>query len=1086
MKQFLKMLYSSQLMMILLFVFTVAIAIATFIENSYDITTAKAMIYNAKWFEVVMILMIINFIGNINKYNLLTIKKASGFIMHAAFIVIIIGAGITRYTGFEGNMHIREGEASNVIYSDVPYLQIRAEDNLNEYGYDMPLQMSTVLDNSFDATIKTTEKGNITISYKEYIKNAEEVLKENVEDGVDMLEITLMSGDGNNNTLLLKDGTTHKIGGAVFTFNNTDQGDINITYKNGKLNFISAHDISRSIMPEMLTDTILKGSTTESNLKEVYNMAGLPFAFSKVYQKAKKTLVSKGTEGRGINALLLDVEFDGKTNEVTVYGGDGYVSKFQDINIEGIKLSMAYGDKPIELPFSIHLKDFQLDRYAGSMSPSSYASEVILIDNRINLKEDYRIFMNNILDHDGYRFFQSSYDQDELGTILSVNHDFWGTWVSYFGYFLMGLGFIMTLISKNSRFIFLRKSIKDIRLQRKSTLLTLAFIVGLSGFAYSQDDHSNTSNETEASSLSEVIETLSLEHAEKFGQLITQSYDGRFEPIHTQAYSVLHKLSRKHKFNTEKGEMEGVQVFMDIFLNVEFWKKQKIIYVREKSVLDVLGIEGKYASYDDFFTTEEHNQNHESGAEDVHTHQVYKLQKFAETAFRKKQAEQNKFDKEIIKVDERVNIFMMLYQGTLFKIFPAQGSSNNKWVSWDENPASIPLSGPVNIINNDLQLASFTYSNIMRLYFTEVYNATKTGDYSRAEKILEHINSLQRGSESSYLLPTKKMVDFEISYNNSQIFITLKNWYSLLCVILLLLAFIDNLRTKKSKILGYILNFFIFLLGLGFMYHTYGMCVRWYLTGHAPWSNGYEALLLISWGSLLAGFCFIRNSKITLAATSLLAFLMLMTASHSSYDPQLTNLQPVLKSYWLIIHVAVITISYGFLGLGFILGIMNLIIMLFKTTKNSKRLELLTTELTYINEISLVIGLVLLTCGTFLGGIWANESWGRYWGWDAKETWSLVMVVTYTMILHLRLVPKLKGKYIFNIGAIIGFGTLCMTFIGVNYYLSKGLHSYGAGDTPVFPMWAWGLIISIIALIVAAGVKGKLLKQKMEHIDSEE
>lgn len=1069
MKQFFKILYSTQLMMILLLVFTVAIAAATFIENSYDTTTAKAMVYNARWFEIVMLLMILNFIGNVKKYNLFTFKRAAGFIMHAAFIVIIIGAGITRYTGFEGNMHIREGEASNLIYSDVPYLQIRAEDNLNEYASDIKLQMGAVIDNSFNTSIKTEEKGDIKISYKEYIQNVEEVLKENVDGGIDMLEVTLMSGNGNN-TLLLQEGTTHTIGGAVFTFNSAEQGDINITNKDGKITFIAAHNISRSIMPAMVTDTILKGTKAESNLKEVYNMSGLPFAFSKVYKKAKKTLVSKGMEERGINALLLDVEFDGKTQEVTVYGGSGYASKLQDCNIEGIKLSMAYGDKPIELPFSIYLRDFQLDRYSGSMSPSSYASEVTLMDDRINLKEDHRIFMNNILDHDGYRFFQSSYDQDELGTVLSVNHDFYGTWVSYLGYFLMGLGFIMTLMSRNSRFIFLRRSIKDIRLQRKAALLTLGLILGLSGATFAQENVEQT-------------KTLSAEHAQKFGQLITQSYDGRFQPIHTEAYSVLHKLSRKHKFDTEgKGKMEGVQVFMDMFLDAEFWRNEKIIYVREKSVLDVLGIDGKYASYNDFFTTEEHNESHENGAQDQHTHQVYKLQKFAETAFRKKQSEQNKFDKEIIKVDERVNIFMMVYSGSMFKIFPIQGSANNKWISWDEKSANIPLTGPINIINADLQLSSFTYSNLMRLYFTEVYNATKTGDYTRAEEVLGHIDNIQRSSEVTDIIPTKSMVEFEINYNESQIFITLKNWYSLLCVILLLLAFIENLRAKKSKILGLILNFFILLLGVAFIYHTYGMCVRWYLTGHAPWSNGYEALLLIAWGSLLAGFTFVRNSKITLAATALLAFLMLMTASHSTYDPQLTNLQPVLKSYWLIIHVAVITISYGFLGLGFILGLMNLIIMLFQTTKNSKRLEMLTTELTYINEISLFIGLILLTCGTFLGGIWANESWGRYWGWDAKETWSLVMVVTYTMVLHLRMVPGLQGKYTFNIGAIIGFASLCMTFIGVNYYLSKGLHSYGAGDTPVFPLWAWGLIVSILALVVAAGIKGRLLRNKTEAI----
>jgi cytochrome c-type biogenesis protein CcsB len=300
----------------------------------------------------------------------------------------------------------------------------------------------------------------------------------------------------------------------------------------------------------------------------------------------------------------------------------------------------------------------------------------------------------------------------------------------------------------------------------------------------------------------------------------------------------------------------------------------------------------------------------------------------------------------------------------------------------------------------------------------------------------------------------------------------------MLSVVLLFLAFIDNLKTKKSKLITWSLNISIGLLGLGFIYHTIGLILRWYLTGHAPWSNGYESLLLVAWGGLLAGFSFLRYSKITLAATALLAFFMLMTASHSSYDPQLTNLQPVLKSYWLIIHVATLTISYGFLGLGLFLGLINLFINLFKNIKNQGRLDLIISELTCINEMNLTVGIVLATIGTFLGGVWANESWGRYWGWDAKETWALIIVLAYTLILHMRFIPKLGSTYAFNVASVLGFGSVIMTFVGVNYYLSKGLHSYGAGDTPVFPLWAWGLILSLIALIVASGLKEKSLKSK--------
>ena len=133
--------------------------------------------------------------------------------------------------------------------------------------------------------------------------------------------------------------------------------------------------------------------------------------------------------------------------------------------------------------------------------------------------------------------------------------------------------------------------------------------------------------------------------------------------------------------------------------------------------------------------------------------------------------------------------------------------------------------------------------------------------------------------------------------------------------------------------------------------------------------------------------------------------------------------------------------------------------------------------------MTLAIGLALATVGTFLGGVWANESWGRYWGWDAKETWALIIVITYTMVLHFRLVPKMRGEYIFNVGSIIGFGSVLMTFIGVNYYLSKGMHSYAAGETPVFPLWAWALILSLLTIIIIAGIReGKSRKEFNERI----
>lgn len=820
MKEIYDSLFSSKTTVFLLVFLGFILGVATFIEDRFDTYTARLLVYNSKWFEFTLLLLALNFIGHIKRFNMFRWSKAGGLLFHLSFVVMIIGAGVTRYFGFEGDMHIREGSSSSVIY--------------------------------------------------------------NVGANLDSLE----------------------------------------------------------------------------------------------------------------------------------------------------------------LPFSIQLNDFILERYPGSESPSSYASEVTLSDPRNGLKENHRIFMNHVLDYDNYRFFQSSYDRDEKGTILSVNHDFWGTWISYFAYAMLTLGCIITMLTRGSRFLSLRKYIAEVRTARKTLLLIPALLFSMNAFCAKGDPNPPVSSI----------------QSENFGKIISQSREGRFEPVHTLAYDILHKVSRKDQFSFEgKGKMDAMQVFLDMMVDPEFWEKQEIIYVREKSVRDVIGITGSHAAFLDFF---------DGGNQ-------YKLKSFVENAFRKKQSEQNVFDKEIIKVDERVNIYLMAVRGTILKIFPDKDSPDNKWVSWNERPAFVPLDGVVNFMKNELNLETLNYTGIMTAYLKEIKSGTNSGDYSKADKILKFISGIQMQGSNRSLLPDESRVKAEIFYNKAQIFVVLKNCYAVLSILLLVLTFIQNVKNRGNRLVDYSVNFLTFLLAVSFLYHTVGMALRWYITGHAPWSNGYEALVLVAWGSLLAGLCFVRYSKITLAATALLAFFTMMTASHSNYDPQLTNLAPVLKSYWLIIHVAVLTVSYGFLGLGFILGIFNLFIFLLKNETNRKRLDLLITELTFINEMNLTIGIVLATIGTFLGGVWANESWGRYWGWDAKETWALIITITYTVVLHLRLVPKLKGDYIFNVASVLGFGSVLMTFFGVNYYLSKGMHSYASGDTPVFPVWAWITILSVIALIIAAGLREK-------------
>ncbi|MDD2279738.1 MAG: cytochrome c biogenesis protein CcsA, partial [Bacteroidales bacterium] len=269
------------------------------------------------------------------------------------------------------------------------------------------------------------------------------------------------------------------------------------------------------------------------------------------------------------------------------------------------------------------------------------------------------------------------------------------------------------------------------------------------------------------------------------------------------------------------------------------------------------------------------------------------------------------------------------------------------------------------------------------------------------------------------------------------------------------------------------------VLILGFIAQTFAIGLRWYIAGRAPLSNGFESLVYVSWAAMLAGFMFAIRSRVVLPATALLSTLILFVAHLSWMDPEITNLVPVLKSYWLTIHVAVITASYGFFGLGAILGLFNISLYAFQTKKNFANIDRHIKSITVINELNLTLGLYLLTIGSFLGAVWANESWGRYWGWDPKETWALITMLVYAFVLHMRLIPSFKSTFALNFGSLIGIGSVLMTYFGVNYYLS-GLHSYAGGDPVPVPRWLFFVVTGLISLSLFAWYNNRMIVASTE------
>jgi cytochrome c-type biogenesis protein CcsB len=1016
----------------LLLIFAAAIGTATFIENDFGTLAAKSAVYSARWFEGLLFLTSISLIGSVFKYKLYERKRYSVLFFHLAFVVILIGAAFTRYIGWEGTMMIREGATSNVVISSQPYVQVSVDKNGKKYYFDEEHFFNPYKKNRFNERFKMDGE-SFNLEFKELINNAAEAVVD-APDGVPM--ITYVTVDkGQRRTAILASGECKTISGLTLCFNaqTKDPGAISIMYdaQNG-LQFQSPVECTVMNMTAGTNQTLSADSVHTLNTMQLYNFEGPQLVVRSFNPSGKTQLVSSPHETNGATAVIFNLSYQNKRQEVAVIGGKDVIGQSSVYNIGDAQFSISYGSKNIEIPFSIMLRDFQLERYPGSMSPSSFASEVTVIDKVKNVEKPYRIFMNNILNYGGFRFFQSSYDKDEKGTILSVNHDFWGTFITYLGYLILAAGLVYNFFSKNSRFRKLAQA--SAAAKKKATVTSLAILIGI-GMLPLQSSAQKSPN----------IDPLNIskEHSRKFGELMVQDNDGRMKPVNTLSSELLRKIYRKDNIMG----LNSDQAFLGMLADPGYWQTVPMIKVSNSDLKKLIGVNTNYACFNDFL---DEGMGYYLLSEDVNK------------ALNKKPAERTSYDKDLIKVDERVNVFFMAISGDFLNIFPKPGHPNNKWHNADE-----PYS------NFDSTDAGFV-ENILPLYYNSVLKGMQTGNWAEADSNLGYIKTFQNRYGAS-IIPSSSRTKLEVFYNNINIFKKLFPFYGSCGLLLIILLFAQVLSQKLN--IKWVVRGFMLLIVAGFILHTIGLAIRWYISGHAPWSNGYETMIYISWGTVLSGILFSRKSKITMATTAILASVTLMVANLSWLDPQVTNLVPVLKSYWLVIHVAIITASYSFLGVGALLGFLNLILIALQNKNNLVKLKSTIDELTNINEMNLIIGVFLVTIGTFLGAVWANESWGRYWGWDPKETWALVTVLVYSFVVHMRLIPGLKGVYAFNFAALIGFSSVLMTYFGVNYYLS-GMHSYAAGDPVPVPTFVY----YTVAIIAAVSILSYLNHRRMKKV----
>lgn len=624
--------------------------------------------------------------------------------------------------------------------------------------------------------------------------------------------------------------------------------------------------------------------------------------------------------------------------------------------------------KTKELGFEVSLKNFNVVNYPGTDAPMDYVT--MLTANT----QEIKVSMNNIGSFNGYRFIQSGYDSDMQGTTLGVYHDPWGIGITYTGYALLFISLIATMVSKKTRIRHLYR--KALSLQGAKAWAVTA-LLAVSSFATSAN--------------AQEMVKIDGDIADDFGKICVL-YNSRITPINTVATSFVTKLCGKPTWDG----LSSNQVFAGWIFDVPYWETVKMIEIKEKKAQELLGINGKWASFDDFWD----NYNN------------YKLDAPLKKAYKDGDT---KLQKQLRDADEKFNIIRMLYGGEMLKMFPYAGKQGHmQWFAPGQ-----PL-GNLKIDEKELVFIKKSMD-----YLAE---SIITGDKARAEEIAKKIYSYQH-VRGKAVVPTKFRIYTETFYNktNAQrlpvmLYLTL----SLVLAIVSTLS-LNNGKQKKTRLVSSVLTWVMLI------HTTLLLALRWFVSGHLPMSNGYETMQFMAWATLIVTLVMQKRFLPVKQFGPLLSSFALLVAMITDGNPQITQLMPVLQSPLLSVHVMVIMFSYALFGLTALIGLQGLI-------AHHRKQEEKEQQLAALSQFLLYPAVALIAIGIFIGAIWANVSWGRYWSWDSKETWALITMLIYSAPLHADIKWLRKAQHM-HIYMLLAFLSVLMTYFGVNYFLS-GMHSY--------------------------------------------
>lgn len=642
------------------------------------------------------------------------------------------------------------------------------------------------------------------------------------------------------------------------------------------------------------------------------------------------------------------------------------------------------GMKEEKLPFSLCLQKFEAKMHDGTNAVADYSSKFTVIDG--DDKSEGEVSMNNIYSHRSYRLYQSSYDEDGKGSVLAINADPYGIPVTYTGYALLFISLVWMLFDPKGGY---RKLLKSPLLKKGALMTALILSMGNIQTLHAESATGNLQNAV-----------LPKETAEKFGELHIL-YNDRICPVQTFALDFCKKIYGARSYQGLTAE----QVLSGWVFYGNTWANEPFIKIKSGEMKTAMNLPD-YASLNTFF-------NREMGG--------YTIGQYVQEYYN---GQQDKFHQQAADIDGKIQIIMELREGVSLKVLPYTFTKNVK--ATKDHPfikaGTTTWFSPVDKLP---QAVEHQHALYIRNVFSLLNGDVKAGNTSRVNEFFVKMKKYQEVS-SGNSLPTATQYKAE-RINNAFPFATILFMANLtLGFIALFYAIYRMTKKKEIKALNIALPI---LLGVSFLALTFGLALRWIISGNIPMSNGYESMLTVAWFVMLISILMQLRIRIVMVFGFLISGFFLLVSHINQMDPAIGQMMPVLNSPLLSIHVSIIMMSYALLSLTFICGIMGIC------------LRSHGEELQALSRIFLYPALTTMGFGIFIGAIWANVSWGNYWSWDSKETWALITFMIYAVVVHTQSLPVFRKPLVYHIYITLAFLSIAMTYFGVNYFLT-GMHSY--------------------------------------------